>query len=70
MVMTTPRVLVVQHEPDTGAGWFGGWLTGAGLTLETVHPYAGQDLPLSLAQQTQSVVDHSDVDASCGHRQL
>ena len=45
MVMTTATVLVVQHEPDTGAGWFGGWLTGAGLTLETVHPYAGQDLP-------------------------
>ena len=25
------RVLVVQHEAGTGAGWFGGWLTGAGL---------------------------------------
>jgi GMP synthase-like glutamine amidotransferase len=43
--MSSATVLVVQHEPDTGAGWFGGWLTGAGLTLETVHPYAGQDLP-------------------------
>jgi hypothetical protein len=43
--MSAATVLVVQHEPDTGAGWFGGWLTGAGLTLETVHPYAGQDLP-------------------------
>src|SRR4029079_3252349 len=27
------------------AGWFGGWLTEAGLTLETVQPYAGQELP-------------------------
>jgi GMP synthase (glutamine-hydrolysing) len=44
-VVMTATVLVVQHEPDTGAGWFGGWLTGAGLTLETVHPYAGQELP-------------------------
>jgi GMP synthase-like glutamine amidotransferase len=45
MVMSAATVLVVQHEPDTGAGWFGGWLTGAGLILDTVHPYAGQDLP-------------------------
>jgi GMP synthase-like glutamine amidotransferase len=44
MVMTA-RVLVVQHEPDTGPGWFGGWLTDAGVTLHTVHPYAGQGLP-------------------------
>ena len=44
MVMTA-RVLVVQHEPDTGPGWFGGWLTDAGVTLHTVHPYAGHGLP-------------------------
>jgi GMP synthase (glutamine-hydrolysing) len=40
------RVLVVQHEPDTGAGWFGEWLVAAGLPLEVCHhPYAGASLP-------------------------
>lgn len=39
-----PRVLVVQHEPDTGAGWFGEWLSEAGLALEVSHPYAGEQL--------------------------
>ena len=38
-------VLVVQHEASTGAGWFGGWLTDVGLTLDVVHPYLGADLP-------------------------
>jgi GMP synthase (glutamine-hydrolysing) len=39
--MRKPRVLVVQHEPDTGAGWFGEWLAQAGIALEVSHPYAG-----------------------------
>jgi GMP synthase (glutamine-hydrolysing) len=38
------RVLVVQHERGTGAGWFGQWLTEAGLVLEVAHPYAGDEL--------------------------
>jgi len=38
------RVLVVQHERGTGAGWVGQWLTEAGLALEVSHPYAGDDL--------------------------
>ena len=41
-----PRLLVVQHEPDTGPGWFGDWLADAGLALDVVHPYAGDELPL------------------------
>ena len=40
-----PTVLVVQHEPDTGPGWFGEWLIHAGVALDTVHPYAGSPLP-------------------------
>jgi GMP synthase (glutamine-hydrolysing) len=43
--MTAATLLVVQHEPDTGPGWFGGWLTAAGVTLDPVHPYAGDALP-------------------------
>jgi GMP synthase-like glutamine amidotransferase len=38
-------VLVVQHEPDTGPGWFGDWLAAEGVTLELCHPYAGDELP-------------------------
>jgi GMP synthase-like glutamine amidotransferase len=38
------RVLVVQHERGTGAGWVGEWLTEAGLVLEVAHPYAGDEL--------------------------
>jgi GMP synthase (glutamine-hydrolysing) len=41
----SPRVLVVQHDPDTGAGWFGEWLDEAGLSLEVCRPYAGEALP-------------------------
>jgi GMP synthase (glutamine-hydrolysing) len=40
-----PRVLVVQHEPDTGPGWFGEWLAAAGVALDLCHPYAGDELP-------------------------
>ncbi len=46
--MTTdgrPRVLVVQHESSTGPGWFGRWLTEAGVQLDVCHPYAGDPLP-------------------------
>ena len=43
--MTEPRVLVVQHEPDTGPGWFGDWLSAAGVVLDVRHPYAGDELP-------------------------
>jgi GMP synthase-like glutamine amidotransferase len=38
-------VLVVQHEASTGPGWFGQWLTEAGLELDVRHPYAGDELP-------------------------
>lgn len=46
--MTTtaaPRVLVVQHEPGTGPGWFRPWLQDAGLLLDVVHPYVDGRLP-------------------------
>ena len=40
-----PRLLVVQHEVGTGPGWFGEWLSEAGLALDVCHPYAGDELP-------------------------
>lgn len=46
--MTRPRpsrALVVQHEPEAGAGWLGDWLTDAGVSLQVCHPYAGEPVP-------------------------
>ena len=42
--MRTVRVLVIQHEPATGPGWWGEWLVETGLQLDVCHAYA-EDLP-------------------------
>jgi GMP synthase (glutamine-hydrolysing) len=42
-------VLVVQHETDTGPGWFGPWLTEAGLDLDVRHPYRRTAIGAELA---------------------
>lgn len=39
---TTPRVLVVTHEPGTDAGVFGQWLLEAGLALVECPAYTGE----------------------------
>ena len=44
----TGSVLVVQHEDEAPPAWFGEWLTEAGLRLDVRHPYAGDELPLTL----------------------
>ena len=41
-------VLVVQHEDEAPPGWFGEWLTEAGLRLDVRRPYAGDALPRTL----------------------
>lgn len=38
------RVLVVEHQATCPPGLIGEWLTGAGLTLDIVRPWAGDDL--------------------------
>ena len=43
--MSGPLVLVVQHEPETGPGWFGDWLAESGLVLDVWHAYAGDPRP-------------------------
>jgi GMP synthase-like glutamine amidotransferase len=43
--VTDPALLVVQHEADTGPGWFAGWLADSGLRLDIAHPYRGELLP-------------------------
>ncbi|GII60070.1 aminotransferase [Sphaerisporangium krabiense] len=41
----TYRVLIIEHETDAGLGFFGEWLTGAGVTPEVVRPFLGEELP-------------------------
>ncbi len=46
--MADLRVLVVENEADDPIGPVGGWLTDAGLSIETVRPYLGDPLPENL----------------------
>lgn len=43
--MSSPAILVVQHEAGTGPGWWGTWLAEAGLGLDVRHGYLGDALP-------------------------
>jgi GMP synthase (glutamine-hydrolysing) len=47
--MTTPHVLVVQHQDDCPPAWIGHWLVEAGCRLEVRRPFAGDALPDDLA---------------------
>ena len=44
-VQTAPRCLVVQNSRSEDAGLLGGWLRAAGVSLQSMHPYAGDALP-------------------------
>lgn len=47
-----PTVLVVQHEDNCPPGWFGDWLTAAGLQLDVLEAHRGRAIPAAL-------VDHA-----------
>ncbi len=51
-----PRVLVVQHEDDAPAAWFGTWLVEAGAELDVRRPYAGDALPADLVDHDALLV--------------
>ncbi|WP_244928861.1 type 1 glutamine amidotransferase [Nocardioides sp. W7] len=42
-------ILVVQHEDDCPPALVGGWLADAGARLDVRRPYAGDELPATLA---------------------
>lgn len=48
--------LVVTHDPDEGPGWLADWLPAAGLDLDVLAPYAGDELPATLAGYEALVV--------------
>lgn len=54
------RLLVVQHEPECPPALLGAWLTEEGVALDVRHPYAGDELPATLA-------DHSGLLVLGGH---
>jgi len=43
--VTRPSLLVVEHAETCGPGSFGAWLAEAGLHLEPVRPYRGDQVP-------------------------
>ncbi len=65
----TASVLVVQHEPECPQGPVGAWLETAGLVLDVRHPYAGEPLPVDLADHTALLVlgGHIGADDDAGH---
>jgi GMP synthase (glutamine-hydrolysing) len=54
--VSRPRILVVQHEDICPPGWVGEWLVEAGADLDLRRPYAGGDLPATLADHDGLVV--------------
>lgn len=46
--MSTPPLLVVEHEAQCPPGWMGEWLSAAGADLDVARPYAGDVLPADL----------------------
>ena len=43
--MTSPTVLVIEHEDKCPPALLGGWLAETGCTLEVCRPYAGDEVP-------------------------
>lgn len=43
-----PSILVVQHQDTCPPGWVGDWLVEAGLDLDVIKPYDGDDIPRRL----------------------
>ena len=50
------RALVVTHSPTEGPGTLTEWLPAAGLELELVNPWAGEELPADLTGYDALVV--------------
>ncbi len=54
--MSTPPILVVQHQADCPPSWVGDWLVEAGCVLDVRHPYLADDLPQDLTGHAGLVV--------------
>ena len=54
--MSTPPLLVVEHEAQCPPGWLGEWLSAAGADLDVSRPYAADVLPDDLTGHSGMVV--------------
>ena len=54
--MSTPPLLVVEHEAQCPPGWMGEWLAEAGLTIDVRRPYRGEALPSDLGDHCGMLV--------------
>jgi GMP synthase (glutamine-hydrolysing) len=54
--VSTPRLLVVEHEAMCPPGWVGEWLVEAGADLDVRRPYRGDELPTGLDGHTGLLV--------------
>lgn len=61
------RLLVVQHEDDCPPALVGDWLTERGCELDVRRPYAGDDLPATLADHDGLLVLGGSMGAEGDH---
>jgi GMP synthase (glutamine-hydrolysing) len=54
--VSTPPLLVVEHEAQCPPGWLGEWLSAAGADLDVSRPYAGDVLPGDLTGHSGMLV--------------
>lgn len=54
--MSSPRLLVIQHEDDCPPAWFGEWFREAGLEFDVVRGHRNEPVPASLDGYTGLVV--------------
>ena len=54
--MSTPPLLVIEHEAQCPPGWLGEWLADAGAETEVCRPYTGDALPDDLREHSGLLV--------------
>jgi GMP synthase (glutamine-hydrolysing) len=54
--VSTPPLLVIEHEEQCPPGWLGEWLSAAGAQLDVSRPYAGDVLPDDLTGHSGMLV--------------
>ncbi len=62
-VTVQARLLVIQHEDDAPAAWFGDWLEAAGIGLVVVGGHRGEPVPDSVSEYDGLLVLGGAMDA-------
>lgn len=59
-----PLLLVIQHENNCPPGWFGDWLTSAGVELDVLAAHEGRAVPAALSDHHGLLVLGGEMGAS------